>query len=59
MAVHDHAKTLKTFYTKPAIFEAAEGELCIALDVTRVMGGTEAVVESYYSVTKGQSQKDQ
>ena len=54
--VLDEAQAFKTFYTKDCVYEAAGRELCIALDVALGMSGTEAVVESYYSVMKAQSQ---
>ena len=37
------------------IYEAVGKEMCTAIDIALAKGGTEAVVESYYSVMKKQS----
>ena len=46
----DQAAVFSTFYTDEAIYNMAGREVCLAL----AMSGSEAVVESYYSVMKSQ-----
>ena len=54
IAILDQATALSTFYTSDGIYSMAGKEFCIALDVALAMSGSEAVVESYYSVMKTQ-----
>ena len=51
----DQATAFSTFYTNETIYQMAGKECCIAIDVALAMSGSEAVVESYYSVMKTQS----
>ena len=44
-----------SFYNNELIYSAVKKELCIALDIALAMSGTEAVVESYYSVMGSQT----
>ena len=46
----------RTIYTDKNLFTAIVIEGCVAIDITLAKGGTEAVVESYYSVMNSQKQ---
>ena len=50
----NQADAFATFYTNENVYNMAGPEFCIALDVALAMSGSEAVVESYYSVMKTQ-----
>lgn len=44
----------RSIYTEESLFNPIGPEGCIAIDIALAKGGTEAVVESYYSVMKSQ-----
>ena len=44
----------KSVYTDEALYNAVGVEGCVAIDIALAKGGTEAVVESYYSVMTSQ-----
>ncbi|MCP4801188.1 MAG: hypothetical protein GY893_14695 [bacterium] len=46
---------LKNMYTNQEIYKALGLEMCICIDISQAKGGTEAVVESFYSSMKAQS----
>ena len=46
----------KSIYTDEQLYHSIGTEGCTVIDVTMAMGGTEAVVESFYSVLKSQEQ---
>lgn len=46
----------RTIYTDENLFTAIGIEGCVAIDIALAKGGTEAVVESYYSVMNSQKQ---
>ena len=50
----NQADAFATFYTNESVYNMAGPEFCIALDVALAMSGSEAVVESCYSVMKTQ-----
>ena len=50
----NQAAAFASFYTNEMVAKEAGREACIALDVAMGMSGTEAVVESYYSVMNSQ-----
>ncbi len=54
IAILDEAAVLRSIYTdKDPYTEIGEG--CTAIDIALAKGGSDAVVESYYSVMKSQS----
>lgn len=45
----------KSIYTDPDIFALLGKEVCICIDISLAKGGTEAIVESFYSSMKAQT----
>ena len=56
VARFDERAAFRSFYTNEDLFESLGKEMCTALDVANGMSGSEAVVESFYSVMKSQIQ---
>ena len=50
----NEAEVFRSIYTDETLFTSIGIEGCIAIDIALAKGGTEAAVESYYSVMKGQ-----
>lgn len=50
----NEAEVFRSIYTDETLFTSIGIEGCIAIDIALAKGGTEAVVESYYSVMKSQ-----
>ena len=50
----DYPSVFATLYINEEIYTLAGKELCIAIDIALAMSGSEAVVESYYSLMKAQ-----
>ena len=50
----NEASVFQSFYTNEEIYKETGREACIALDVALAMSGSEAVVESFYSVMNSQ-----
>ncbi|KAF0310073.1 hypothetical protein FJT64_018864 [Amphibalanus amphitrite] len=50
----DESAVIQTIYNREGIYTAMGREFCTAMDVALAMSGSEAVVESYYSVMKSQ-----
>eukprot|EP00794_Sanderia_malayensis_P006285 gene6284-7008_t len=46
---------LKNIYTSKEVYDALGLEMCICIDISQAKGGTEAIVESFYSSMKAQS----
>ena len=55
-AMFNEKEVFSSFYKKEGLYEALGREMCIVLDIVNAMSGSEAVVESYYSVMKSQTQ---
>ena len=49
-------EAFKSFYTNEELYKFLGREMCTALHVANGMSGSEAVVESFYSVMKSQIQ---
>ncbi len=50
----DYPSVFATLYTNEEMYSFVGREMCIAIDIAMAMSGSEAVVESYYSVMKSQ-----
>ena len=50
----NEAEVFQSIYMDETLFTSIGIEGCIAIDIALAKGGTEAAVESYYSVMKGQ-----
>ena len=48
----------KSIYTDETLYNAIGVQGCLAIDIALAKGGTEAVVESYYSVMTSQQKSD-
>lgn len=56
IAYLNEEKLFKFIYTDKRVYESLGREACCVLDFVYSLGGTEAVVESYYSVMESQRQ---
>ena len=55
ITVLDEAKVLESIYTNSEVYNRIGKEMCIVIDIALAKGGTEAIVESFYSSTASQA----
>ena len=55
IAVLDEAKLLESVYTNSEVYNRIGKEMCIVIDIALAKGGTEAIVESFYSSMASQA----
>lgn len=55
IAVLDEAKVLESVYTNSEVYSRIGKEMCIVIDIAMSKGGTEAIVESFYSSMASQA----
>ena len=55
IAVLDEAKVLESVYTNSEVYSRIGKEMCIVIDIAMAKGGTEAIVESFYSSMASQA----
>ena len=55
IAVLDEAKVLESVYTNSEVYSRIGKEMCIVIDIAMAKGGTEAIIESFYSSMASQA----